>query len=202
MTLDELVESLRSRIDRGRRRIVTGLAGPPGAGKSTVADRLAAELGAVVAPMDGFHLPNETLDQLGRRGRKGAPDTFDADGFVRAVSAVRSGRSNVAWPTFDRDLDEPVPAGMVIPAESVLVVVEGNYLLLGEEPWSQLHSLLDPIVYLDLADDVRRGRLVDRHVRFGRAPADAERFVRESDEVNAALVASGRARADLVVNLD
>ena len=206
MTVDELVESLRSHRQRNgdgdRGRIIVGLAGPPGVGKSTVSERLAIETGAVIAPMDGFHLPNAELDRLDRRGRKGAPDTFDSDAFVGAVEDVCAARRDVAWPTFDRDLDEPVVGGMTSPAEAGHVVVEGNYLLLDDEPWSRLRSLLSPMVYLHVDDDVRRRRLVERHVRFGRSEMDAARFVDESDEANAALIRSTRHRADLVVAVD
>ena len=176
-----------------------GSAGPPGVGKSTVSERVANDTGAVIAPMDGFHLPNDALDRLDRRGRKGAPDTFDADAFVAAVEDVRAARRDVAWPTFDRDLDEPIAGGMTISADADLVVVEGNYLLLDREPWSRLRPLLSPTVYLHVDDDLRRRRLVERHERFGRSAIDAARFVNESDEVNAALVRATRHRAALVV---
>lgn len=202
--LERLAERARGLVRDGRRRVL-GIAGPPGVGKSTLAGRLVAGLGglAVLVPMDGFHLAQAELERLGRAGRKGAPDTFDAAGYAALLGRLRAAEPGVTVyaPAFDRALEEPVAGAVPVPPEVPLVVTEGNYLLHDEGPWSAVRPLLDEVWYLDLADRHRVPRLVARHVRFGKEPEHAARWVAESDEANARLVARGRERADLVVRM-
>ncbi|MEV6059434.1 nucleoside/nucleotide kinase family protein [Nocardia asteroides] len=189
-------------------RYLLGLAGPPGAGKSTLAQRLCAELAragrpAVVAPMDGYHLRNEVLRARGALARKGEPDTFDAAGFVTDLRSLRQSRIGepVPWPLFDRAVDEPTPAGVLVRDEEI-VVVEGNYLLVtdAEAPgWTEVAGLLDARWYLDAPRAVLTERLLHRHTVGGRSPAAAAAKVADSDLRNADLVAAGRHRADLVL---
>ncbi len=201
----------------GSDRYVFGIAGPPGSGKSTLATRLGTVLGAPVVAMDGFHLPNDVLrsrgllavkgfhlpnDVLRSRGLlavKGAPETFDADGFLTLVRAIRDASGTVWCPAFDRTIDAPVADYVSIGPGDVVVVVEGNYLLLDRPPWVSLSGVFDAIAYLDVPGEIRRSRLIARHVEFGRDPADAAEFVQRSDEANAVLVEASRIRADLVV---
>ncbi|MEV5603751.1 nucleoside/nucleotide kinase family protein [Streptomyces sp. NPDC052299] len=191
------------RLARPGRRRVLGIAGPPGAGKSTLAARIADALGplAVLVPMDGFHLAQAELERLGRTGRKGAPDTFDAAGYVALLRRLRAPEPGtvVYAPAFDRSLEEPVAGAIPVPPDVPLVITEGNYLLYAEGPWAPVRRLLDAAWYLDPEDAVRVPRLVARHVRYGKDRAEAERWVARSDEANARLVAAGRDRADLVV---
>ncbi len=187
----------------GGRRLL-GLAGPPGAGKSALAAALVGALGdrAVLVPMDGFHLAQAELERLGRADRKGAPDTFDAAGFVALLARLHAqgpGDPVVYAPRFDRHLEEPIAGAIGVPAAVPLVVVEGNYLLHDEGAWAGVGPLLDDAWYLDLPDEVRVARLVARHVAHGRSPAAARAWVLRSDEANARLVARGRDRAGLVV---
>lgn len=183
------------------RRLI-GIAGPPGVGKSTradaeVADRRLRGEPAVVLPLDGFHLPQARLVELGRRDRMGAPDTFDVDGFVALLLRVRAGEA-VRAPGFDREIEEAVPDALPIPPDAT-VIVEGNYLLHDADGWERVAPLLDECWYLDLPETERVARLVARHERFGKTPEAARAWALGPDAANAALIARGRARATRVV---
>ncbi|MFI6284981.1 nucleoside/nucleotide kinase family protein [Streptomyces sp. NPDC051018] len=197
-----LLARARELAQPGRRRVL-GITGAPGAGKSTLAGQIVAALDglAVLVPMDGFHLARRELERLGRSHRKGAPDTFDPHGYAALLTRLRTpdAGTTVYAPAFDRTLEEPVAGSIPVPPEVPLVVTEGNYLLHDTGPWASIRPLLDEIWFLELEPGVRVRRLVDRHVRFGKERAYAERWVRDSDEANARLVARGRDRADLVV---
>ncbi|KPC82848.1 MULTISPECIES: nucleoside/nucleotide kinase family protein [unclassified Streptomyces] len=202
--LAALTERARSLAAQGDRRIL-GIAGAPGAGKSTLAAGLveALEGRAVLVPMDGFHLAGAELERLGRAERKGAPDTFDAAGYAALLRRLRrpEGPGPVYAPAFDRALEEPVAGSLCVPVDIPLVVTEGNYLLLDDGPWAPVRGLLDEVWFLDADPGLRVSRLVDRHVRFGKSRPYAERWVAGSDERNARLVDRHRDRADLVVRL-
>ncbi|MCY0923382.1 nucleoside/nucleotide kinase family protein [Streptomyces sp. NPDC059999] len=202
MEFTELEERARGLAASGERRIL-GIAGPPGAGKSTLAESLARALGpgqAVVVPMDGFHLAQAELVRLGRADRKGAPDTFDAAGYTALLDRLRSpGAGAVYAPAFDRSLEEPVAGSIRVDGSVPLVITEGNYLLHTAGEWAAVRPLLDEAWFLAPDDAMRVGRLVDRHVRHGKERAAATEWVSRSDEANARLIAPGRARADLVV---
>jgi pantothenate kinase len=188
----------------GSARTLLGITGPPGAGKSTLADALAAglaDLRAVVVPMDGFHLSNRVLAAQGLRDVKGAIQTFDGSGFVSLLERLRTHRETVYAPGFPRELDEPVAAQVVVPGDCRLVVVEGNYLLADRPPWQRVRGLLDEIWYVDLPDRVRIPRLVRRHERHGRSRAEAQDWVRTTDEPNADLIRQTRGLADLIIGL-
>ena len=190
-----------------RRRAVLGIAGAPGAGKSTLAEALvegvARAKGAdwvAHVPMDGFHLADVQLDRLGSRDRKGAPDTFDAEGYAALLRRlVDDPESWVYAPGFERTLEQPLAAAMVVPPAARLVVTEGNYLLLPEPRWQQARAALAEVWFVTGDDDLRRSRLVERHVVFGKEPDAAVAWVEQTDEANAALVAAAADRADRLV---
>jgi pantothenate kinase len=185
------------------RRII-GIAGAPGAGKTTYAERLVARSNAsgvptAHLPMDGFHLADVSLRRLGLLDRKGAPETFDAWGYAALLRRVREA-AHVVWaPGFERDLEQPLAGVVEIPVEVELVVTEGNYLLLDRPGWREVHAELDEVWFLDCPDEVRRERLLARHVAFGKAPVQAGQWVARVDDSNAALVAESRTRADRFV---
>ena len=192
-----------------RRRAVLGVAGAPGAGKSTFAEALVCEVArrhgedyVAQLPMDGFHLADVQLRRLDALSRKGAPDTFDAAGYAHLLERVRSDPDEVIYvPGFERTLEQPIAAALVIPPSARLVVTEGNYLLLDEEPWTRARAQLDEVWYVATDHDLRVSRLVARHTQFGKSPDDAVAWVMRSDESNAALVLATADRADrLVVN--
>lgn len=203
LTLDQLVARARALAATGPRQLL-GIAGPPGVGKSTLAERLVAALGdtAALVPMDGFHLAESELHRLGRHERKGAVDTFDGEGYLALLRRLRvPGRSVVYAPEFRREIEEPVAGAIPVPPSVRLVVTEGNYLLLPEEPWSRVRDLLDEAWYLDADSEDRLRRLTERHIRFGRAPAEAAARARGADQVNADIIVPTASRADLVVRL-
>ena len=185
-------------------RTLLGIAGPPGAGKSTLAARVADALGAdaVVVPMDGFHLAQATLERLGRADRKGAPDTFDAAGFVALLHRLRASEETVWAPEYRRDLRHGVTGAIEVPATTPLVIVEGNYLLCDEAGFAPVRELLDETWFCEIDDDVRIERLIARHIATGKEPGFAREWVLGSDEANARLVATTRDRADRLVATD
>jgi pantothenate kinase len=197
--LAAIVEGMRGARPASRRLIV-GLAGAPGAGKSTVAAALAAQLpGSVVLPMDGFHLPQARLVSLGRRERMGAPDTFDVDAFVALLTALRDLHNSgvtLHAPGFDRHVEEPVPDEIALTPELSTVIVEGNYLLLETDGWQRVASLLDLSVGVVLDDETRRERLLARHIAFGKTQDAALAWTLGPDERNAVAIAATLGRAD------
>jgi len=198
----ERVEALMA---RGGRRIL-GIAGAPGAGKSTLAAQLAAHLGraAVIVPMDGFHLANSELKRLERADRKGAHDTFDGFGYVAMLRRLRSPRpgETVYAPAFHREIEEPVAGEIPVASDVRLVITEGNYLLFDEGPWSEVHGLLDEAWYVDVDGAQRRAQLLERHMRFGRSRDDALDWIENTDEPNARLIAATAGRADFRARIE
>ena len=207
-TVDASTALLRARELAARPGVaLLGIAGPPGAGKSTLAERVVASVpGSVLVGMDGFHLAHATLEMLDRVDRKGAPDTFDAAGYVsllRRIRALTDGDNTATvWaPLFHREIEDPVAGAVAVGPDSTLVVTEGNYLLLEDPPWGEIRGLLDECWYLDVDDQARRTRLQARHERYGRSPEEARERTWGSDERNAVVVAASRHRADVAVTL-
>jgi pantothenate kinase len=193
----------------GAQRVLIGIAGPPGVGKSTLAAALAARLAGgagpldapvVHVPMDGFHLADAALDLLGLRDRKGAPETFDAAGYAALLGRIRAGES--VWaPAFERDLEQPIAGSIPVGAATRLVLSEGNYLLLPDGPWPTVRAQFSEVWYVTLDDEVRRDRLIRRHVEFGKSPEQARAWVAAVDDCNAALIKASATGADHVVDL-
>ncbi|CUR57264.1 conserved hypothetical protein [metagenome] len=207
-SLSALVERAEALLV-GPQRVVLGVTGAPGAGKSTLAEALVAGLRADLGPdavghlpMDGFHLADVQLDRLGLRDSKGAPETFDVDGYVAILRRLHVEADHPVYaPGFERDLEQPIAAAIAIPASARLVVTEGNYLLLPDRGWERVRPLLTEAWLVDLDDDARRQRLIRRHEQFGKSPAAARAWVDQVDERNAELVRGTRDRADLVIDL-
>ncbi|MEU6253776.1 nucleoside/nucleotide kinase family protein [Streptomyces sp. NPDC047043] len=206
LTFDDLLTRARALVRPGRRAVL-GIAGSPGAGKTTLAENLVRELNGTgepwVAhvPMDGFHLADVELDRLGRRDRKGAPDTFDAAGYAALLGRLREeGDGEVVYaPGFERVLEQPIAGTVPVPPTARLVVTEGNYLLLESGAWPRVRRQLDEVWFCELDEEERLRRLIARHEEFGKGHQEAVAWVMRSDQRNAELVAATRDRADLVV---
>jgi pantothenate kinase len=200
--ITQAMAALRARLVPGTRTIL-GIAGAPGSGKSTFAGwiRQQFEPGqAVVVPMDGFHLGNAIINGTPLRQRKGAIDTFDAGGYLSLLRRlVRREEPVVYAPEFRRTLDEPVAASIAIPAEVPLVITEGNYLLVEQEPWKDIRAQLDEVWFVDTPPELRLTRLVERHISFGMEPAAAQAWATGPDEANAVLIQAGRPAADRII---
>lgn len=200
VTTRDAIDALLSRQSTTRR--ILGIAGCPGAGKSTVAARVVAAVGgAVLVPMDGFHLAQQVLDATGLAARKGAPETFDRSGYAAMLRRLRdqsSGDPTVYAPAFRRAIEEPIAGAIAVPPECHLVVTEGNYLL----HWPEVRALLDEVWWVETRRALRLRRLVARHEAYGKSPADARAWAHGSDERNCELVAYGRGLASVVVAAD
>lgn len=203
--MEELAELVcRARELAGGPRRLLGIAGPPAAGKTTLASYIAQQLGdvAIVVPMDGFHLADVELHRLGRADRKGAPDTFDGYGYVAMLRRLRDPGPEIVYaPAFERDLDQPIAGSIAVQPDIRLVVTEGNYLLQDTEPWRQIRPLLDECWWISVDDQIRLKRLIDRHVEFGKSREFAESWVARSDEANARAIAEDWQRADRIIRL-
>jgi pantothenate kinase len=200
--------SLRS---AGADRVLVGIVGAPGSGKSTLSAAVLAELQAgatavhaSLVPMDGFHLAQRVLDELGLADVKGIPETFDAAGYVallRRLAAPAQERNEIVYaPEFRRAIEEPIAGAVAVSPQVEVVITEGNYLLAADPPWNGVSGLLTETWYLDVPEELRLERLVSRHIAFGRTPEAAlERATSGSDGRNAAYVAASRSRADVLL---
>lgn len=191
---------------RGRRAVL-GIAGSPGAGKSTLTGQLLARIAercgpdwVAHVPMDGFHLADDQLRRLDLLNRKGAPETFDVDGYVHLLQRVGvQTHTEVYAPGFDRTLEQPLAAALAVPANARLVITEGNYLLLDDPRWARARSAMAAVWYVTTDVRTRIARLVARHVEFCKSPAAARAWVYQVDQPNAVMVAASAAAADRVV---
>ena len=202
-TASRLAETAIERAGEAR-RFVIALAGPPGVGKSTLSEKLVAAFSragqkAAIVPMDGFHLDNAVLEARGTLARKGAPFTFDAEGYAALLRRLRDDADHdVAVPVFDRTLDLSRAGGRIIVPEHRFLIAEGNYLLLPDPPWAQMTNLFDLTVMLTAGLDELRRRLTDRWLAHGLDPDKALARAMSNDIPNAELVVALSRSADLM----
>ncbi|TWD74851.1 ArgK protein [Kribbella amoyensis] len=189
------------------RRAILGITGAPAAGKSTYAEELAAGLTTsghrvALVPMDGYHLAQSALEELGIADVKGAPHTFDGAGYAALLRRLRDRTGETVWaPRFHRELEDSIAAAIGVGPEIDLVLTEGNYLLLDQEPWATARGSVDEIWYLELDDDTRHARLTARHQHFGRSAQEAHDRTFGSDERNAQLIAATKHLATATLSL-
>lgn len=205
---EALPSEILARLAATNGRLTVAIAGPPGAGKSTLSDYLlhainkGGEKPSIIVPMDGFHLDDAILDRRGLRSRKGSPPTFDCAGFAVLLQRLKQAENEVFIPVFDRSLELSRAAASVVGPEHRVLLVEGNYLLLDQEPWSQLAPFFDMTVYLDVPFPELERRLIDRWLGFGFDAATARNRALSNDIPNAELVAARSRKADFVVRPD
>jgi pantothenate kinase len=202
MTPDALADLIRQRaahhFSTGGRRFIVALAAPPAAGKSTFADQLAAQTNGKVVPMDGFHYDDAVLIARGLRDRKGAPDTFDAHGFIHLLRRLRL-EDEIAIPLFDRALEISRAGAAIITAKDRILIVEGNYLLLHDAPWVEARPLYDLTIWLDVPEAELIARLQTRWAHFGKSAQAAQDWILGNDLPNIRRVVANSAEADVVV---
>jgi len=203
--LDELT-ARALRLVRDDHRVLLGITGAPGAGKTTLAAALVERLrgdgvGVAHVPMDGFHLADAALIERGLLDRKGAIETFDVHGYLALLRRLRTElEHDVLAPDFERTLEQPIAGAITVRPQDRIVVTEGNYLLDDESAWPEVRAALDEVWFIDIDDEVRLGRLVRRHVEFGKPEAEAAIWVADVDEANARRIMARRSAADLVVD--
>jgi len=181
-------------------RTLIGIIGKPGGGKSTLSKYLLKGMDPTlvsVVPMDGFHLSNKVLKELGRSDRKGAPDTFDVKGFTTLIERIKLDSVDpIYYPIFDRSIEESIAAQGVVYPSTRVVIVEGNYLMHDRDGWQEISPLLDQSWYAFLDEDIRISRLISRHIAFGKDPESAKAWAKGSDQANAELIETGVERCE------
>jgi pantothenate kinase len=212
-TRGELVSRARA-LASTPERVILAIVGAPGSGKSTVTEMLLQTLRddppagctpewVAHLPMDGFHLADVQLDRLGRRDRKGAADTFDAAGYVATLRRLVERTDDPVYvPGFERDLEQPIAASIAIPGESRLIITEGLYLLHDEGEWRMAAEYFTESWFCVVDQDLRTQRLIERHVRYGKTPDEAAKWVMNVDEHNARVVERSRSRASRLIDID
>lgn len=205
-SLEAALERAISLTEAENTRVIIGLVGKPGAGKSTLSSYLLKKLPketTVLVPMDGFHLSNAQLALLGRSNRKGAPDTFDSNGYVELLNRIKTNLSDdIYFPIFHRDIEESISAEGVIKQQTSLILTEGNYLLLKSDGWNRVADFLTESWFIDIDHDIRMSRLVARHIKFGKDPNLAHAWANGTDARNAEIVEATRELADLIIQID
>lgn len=206
-TIDPMVLAAAQALAATPGRRLLGLAGAPAAGKTTLATALVNALAdrAICVPMDGFHLSQRQLERLGRASRKGAPDTFDSEGYRALLKRIRPAAAageTVYAPGFYREIEEPIAASLAVTPDIPLVITEGNYLLLADAPWPRVAEQLDAVWYLNTTTKRREDWLLTRHMHYGRSLSQARAWIAATDRPNAERITPTAQRADRILHWD
>ncbi len=202
---ENLPAEILSKLSNTDGRLIVAIAGPPGAGKSTISEYLRDAINkggvgpAVIVPMDGFHLDNAILDERGLRSRKGSPPTFDCAGFAALLGRLKNASEDVVIPAFDRTLDLARAGAAIVRADHKILLVEGNYLLLDQEPWTELASFFDMTIFLEVPFSELERRLIQRWLDHGHTEDAARQRALSNDIPNAELVVSSSRDANYIV---
>lgn len=205
MRIEDFIAQVNELINSTSARALIGIVGKPGAGKSTIVETIKSHFPQNVisiVSMDGFHLSNEILEATGKRERKGAPDTFDQEGFIALLTHLKTGGEDIHFPIFHREIEASIADEGVVPKEVKIVLVEGNYLLSTEFGWAGVKDLLNSCYFLEIAEPVRLERLITRHINHGKSPEAARAWSLGSDESNAKFIDSTRHLATGTINLN
>ncbi|CAB4753243.1 unannotated protein [freshwater metagenome] len=205
MSINLLFEQIQSLLQSASPRSIIGIVGKPGAGKSTVVSEIEKRFDpseVCVIPMDGYHLSNEILIELGRRDRKGAPDTFATEAFISLISKVKNDhKSEHRFPIFHREIEASKEDEGIVSSGVKVIVIEGNYLFSEEHNWNGVFPLLDHTWFIEIDNEVRMQRLIARHIKYGKTPGEAEDWSRGSDEANARFIELTAHRAASIIKL-
>ena len=204
-SIDEALSRIKDLALKHSGRFIIGIVGKPGAGKSTLTSHLIENLpkdSVSLVPMDGYHLSNLQLKNLGLTDRKGAFNTFDSNGYVSLLKRINTETDqDIYYPVFHREIEESYAADGVVLANTKIVLTEGNYLLFDKAGWEKVAAELTEIWYININADVRIDRLVKRHEFYGKDKESALNWATGTDEINAKIVESTAARADVIINI-
>ncbi len=204
MQVEQFLNTIQNLLDGNNSRVLIGIIGKPGAGKSTLVDTIKKRFPSdevSIISQDGYHLSNEILEVHGARDRKGAPDTFNTQRFTELLKAVKSSQEEIRFPIFHREIEASIEDEGVVPSIARVVVIEGNYLLSTEFGWGEVAELLDESFYIEIDDEIRLQRLIERHVRYGKNAEEARAWAMGTDEANARFIARARDRATGIIEI-
>ncbi|MFK0162869.1 nucleoside triphosphate hydrolase [Rhizobium sp. NPDC090279] len=205
VALEDVAGEIVARAGNAK-RIMVAIAGPPGAGKSTLADNVVTALkakgeSAEVLPMDGFHMDNAVLIEKGLLKRKGVPESFDVRAFLDIVRAVRAADQEVLVPVFDRSRELAIASARVVSPDHRFIVVEGNYLLFSQGKWAELEGMFDYSIMLAPPMEVLEERLWARWRGYDLDEEAAHAKVYGNDLPNGRLILENRRKADVTIDI-